>query len=39
MISGVLMGIAFAAQWLIAMYQMWFYKPSQELLDNNGVVS
>lgn len=39
MISGVLMGIAFATQWIISMYQMWFYKPSQELIDNNGIVS
>jgi hypothetical protein len=39
MISGGLMGLAFATQWIIAMYQMWFYKAPQDLIDNNGVVS
>ncbi|HEC19353.1 MAG TPA: hypothetical protein ENI97_08415 [Gammaproteobacteria bacterium] len=39
MISGVLMGIAFAGMWVISVYQMWFYKPPQELLESGGNVS
>jgi len=39
MISGGLMGIAFAIQLLISIYQMWFYKLPDELIDNKGVVS
>lgn len=36
--SGIVMGICFAAQWLISFYQMWFYKPPKELVDNQGAV-
>lgn len=39
MISGGLMGLAFAAQLLISIYQMWFYKLPDEIRDNNGIVS
>jgi hypothetical protein len=39
MISGALMGTAFAFQWVVSIYQMWFYKLPKELEDNNGVVS
>ncbi|MEK6749708.1 MAG: hypothetical protein AABY83_10945 [Pseudomonadota bacterium] len=39
MISGGAMGISFATMWLISIYQMWFYKPPQALIDNDGVVS
>jgi len=35
-ISGGFMGLSFAAQWFISFYQMWFYKPSQKLIDNGG---
>ncbi len=35
-ISGAFMGLSFAAQWFISFYQMWFYKPSQNLIDNDG---
>jgi hypothetical protein len=37
--SGVLMGASFATEWIVSMWQMWFYKPSQELKDKGGVVS
>ncbi len=39
MISGVLMGVAFASMWVISVYQMWFYKVPAELLDSDGNVS
>ncbi len=39
MISGVFMGLAFATQWGISVWQMWFYKLPDELVKNNGVVS
>lgn len=39
MISGGLMGITFAAQFFISIYQMWFYKLPEELINNKGVVS
>jgi len=39
MISGALMGVAFAIQWVISMYQMWFYKLPQEIQDKGGAVS
>ena len=39
MISGVFMGLAFATQWSISVWQMWFYKLPDELVKNNGVVS
>ena len=35
-ISGVFMALSFAAMWFISFYQMWFYKPSEELIKNNG---
>lgn len=37
--SGALMGVAFALQWVISMYQMWFYTLPQEIQDKGGVVS
>jgi len=37
--SGALMGMAFAIQWVISMYQMWFYTLPQEIQDKGGVVS
>jgi len=39
MISGGLMGVAFAVQVLISLYQMWFYKVPDELAKNEGIVS
>jgi hypothetical protein len=39
MISGGLMGFAFATQWLVSIWQMWFYKLPDELVKNDGVVS
>jgi len=39
MISGALMGMAFAAQWIISFYQMWFYKLPQDLIDAEGRVN
>ncbi len=38
MISGVLMGLAFACQWLVSIYQMWFYRLPPEVAENGGVV-
>ena len=37
--SGALMGVAFATQWVISMYQMWFYTLPQEIQDSGGIVS
>jgi hypothetical protein len=37
--SGALMGVAFAFMWVVSMYQMWIYKPSASLIENEGVVS
>ena len=37
--SGAAMGVAFAIQWFVSMYQMWFYKLPQEIEDKGGVVS
>jgi len=39
MISGALMGVAFAFMWFVSMYQMWLYKPSAKLLEQEGRVS
>ena len=39
MISGVFMGFAFATQWLVSIYQMWFYKLPEDVLKNEGIVS
>lgn len=37
--SGALMGVAFAIQWVISMYQMWFYTLPPEIQDQGGAVS
>ncbi len=37
MLSGALMGVAFAVEWLVSMYQMWFYKADSELTERPGV--
>ncbi|MEE8378807.1 MAG: hypothetical protein V3R49_00325 [Gammaproteobacteria bacterium] len=37
--SGALMGVAFAIQWVISIYQMWFYTLPQEIQDQGGFVS
>lgn len=34
--SGALMGISFAVQWITSMYQMWIYKPPQDLIECGG---
>ena len=39
MISGAFMGLAFAIQILVSLYQLWLYKIPQELHDCGGVVS
>lgn len=39
MISGGFMGIAFAGQWMVSIWQMWFYTMPDELVKNEGVVS
>jgi len=39
MISGFFMGIAFSIQWFVSIYQMWFYHPSQDLIEKDGIVS
>jgi hypothetical protein len=39
MISGGFMGVSFALQWVISVYQMWFYKLPEELIANDGNVS
>ncbi len=38
MVSGVLMGLVFAYQWLVSFYQMWFYRLPPEVAENGGVV-
>lgn len=35
-ISGAIMGMSFATMWVVSMYQLWFYKPSEELLSQQG---
>jgi len=35
-IGGALYGMCFAIMWVTSMYQMWFYKPPQELIDAEG---
>lgn len=37
MISGVLMGVSFAIEWVVSIYQMWFYKAKPELTERPGV--
>jgi len=39
MISGAMMGMAFATQWVISMYQMWFYKMPDDLIEAEGRVN
>ena len=39
MISGVLMGISFAVQWVISIYQMWFYTLPENVQKDGGHVS
>ena len=39
MISGAFMGFAFAIQWVVSIYQMWFYTLPQEIIDKEGIVS
>ncbi len=39
LISGAFMGASFAIQFLTSLYQMWLYKPSQYIVDNDGAVS
>ncbi|MBL1278364.1 MAG: elongation factor-1 alpha [Ectothiorhodospiraceae bacterium] len=39
MISGGLMGLAFAAQLTISIYQMWLYKLPSKILESGGYVS
>lgn len=39
MISGGLMGVAFGIQWVISIYQMWFYTLPKELSESGGFVS
>lgn len=36
--SGVIMGLSFAAMWLISMWQIWFGKVPDEVLNNMGQV-
>jgi hypothetical protein len=37
--SGATMGLAFVIQWVISIYQMWFYKPAREIIEEEGAVS
>lgn len=37
--SGALMGVAFAMQWLVSIYQMWFYTLPKEIQDKGSIVS
>lgn len=39
LISGAFMGLSFAIQWITSIYQMWFYKLPQEIIDQDGAVS
>lgn len=38
LISGLFMGLSFAIQWVVSIYQMWFYKMPDELVKNGGKV-
>ncbi len=38
LISGGLMGVSFAIEWFVSMYQMWFYKLPPELRESGGEV-
>ena len=37
-ISGGLMGLAFATMWVLSMWQMWFWKVPAEISDNQGQI-
>ena len=39
LLSGAFMGFSFGIQFVVSLYQMWIYKPSQSLIDNEGAVS
>lgn len=39
MISGGFMGVAFAGQWIISIYQMWFYTLPKDVIEDGGFVS
>jgi hypothetical protein len=39
MLSGAAMGVSFAMQWVISVYQMWFYKLPPDVMDGGGNVS
>jgi hypothetical protein len=36
--SGALMGISFTVQWVLSMWQMWFYKLPREMAECDGVL-
>jgi hypothetical protein len=36
--SGALMGVSFAIQWVVSMYQMWFYTPPEDIQQCGGVL-
>jgi hypothetical protein len=35
-IGGAIYGVAFTIMWITSMYQLWFYKPSEELISQQG---
>jgi len=37
MISGAFMGLSFAVQWIVSMYQMWLYKLPDHINGNEGI--
>jgi len=39
MVSGALMGVSFAVQWAISIYQMWFYTLPEDVQKSGGHVS
>jgi len=39
MVSGALMGVSFAMQWVISIYQMWFYTLPEDVQTSGGHVS
>ncbi|MCF6336577.1 MAG: hypothetical protein L3J84_01310 [Gammaproteobacteria bacterium] len=39
MVSGALMGVSFAVQWAISIYQMWFYTLPEDVQTSGGHVS
>jgi hypothetical protein len=36
--SGALMGLSFTVQWVVSMWQMWFYKLPPEVRECDGVL-